>query len=385
MDTPFPHSKFVTGKNFIGRKADCILLGNLISQGEHVSIYEPPKSGKTSLIQQTLFNLRFTGKQFTVGEMSCLNIRDAETFICRLGSTVIKMAAASPEDYAAIALKYLGGTHLVFDPSAFEERGEILSTSWELSADDILEVYRLPFRIAMDKGEKMILTIDEFQNISFTENDGDLLLRQLSSVIREMADAGNRNFCFIFCGSMVNAMKEIFERNLLLRRRVERVRLTPVGEKEIADHVHKGFLSSGKSVKIELLEGACKLLKHNLWYINHFAYLADSMARGYIMEPTLVDALECLIAIHQPRFEAIMNSLTTHQVNLLKATVAGVTRFSASEIIRRYQLNSSANVKRIKDALKKKEVLTFNEDDIPSFIDPLFEYWIRKYFFELAE
>ena len=51
MDTAFPYSQYVTGKNFIGRKADCVLLGNLLSQGEHVSIYEPPKTGKTSLIQ----------------------------------------------------------------------------------------------------------------------------------------------------------------------------------------------------------------------------------------------------------------------------------------------------------------------------------------------
>ncbi len=385
MDTPFPHSQFVTGKNFIGRKSDCILLGNLISQGEHVSIYEPPKSGKTSLIQQTLFSLRYTGKKFTVGEMSCLNIRDAVSFICRLGGTVIKMAAVSPEDYSALVSNYLEGTHLVFDPSAFEDRGEIVSPAWELTEEDYKAVFRLPFRLARDKGEKMILTIDEFQNVSFTENDGDLILRQLSTVIKEMAEDGNRDFSFIFCGSMVNAMKEIFERNLLLRRRVERVRLSQVSEKEIADHVHKGFLATGKSVKIELLEGACKLLKHNLWYINHFAYLADSMARGYVLEPTLVDALDCLIAIHQPRFEAIMNSLTTHQVSLLRATVAGVTRFSSSDVIRRYELNSSANVKRIKEALMKKEVLAFNENDLPAFLDPLFEYWIRKYYFELGE
>ena len=32
--------------------------------------------------------------------------------------------------------------------------------------------------------------------------------------------------------------------------------------------------------------------------------------------------------------------------------------------------------------LKKKEVLTFNEKDEPEILDPLFEYWLEKYFFE---
>ena len=54
MDTPFPYDKFVTGKNFIGRKAECTVLSNLISQHEHVALYEPPKSGKTSLVQQAM-------------------------------------------------------------------------------------------------------------------------------------------------------------------------------------------------------------------------------------------------------------------------------------------------------------------------------------------
>ena len=78
-----------------------------------------------------------------------------------------------------------------------------------------------------------------------------------------------------------------------------------------------------------------------------------------------------------------MNDLTTHQVSLLRATVDGVTKLSSADVIRRYGLNSSANVKRVKDALMKKEVLVFDENDIPSIIDPLFEYWVKKYFFEI--
>ena len=109
------------------------------------------------------------------------------------------------------------------------------------------------------------------------------------------------------------------------------------------------------------------------------------MTRGYLMEPGLIDALAALVSVHEPRFMDIMNGLTTHQVNLLKATVEGVTRFSSAEVIRQYGLNSSANVKRIKDALMKKEVLSFDEDDKPSIIDPLFEYWGKKYYFEMKE
>ena len=63
MDRPFAYDNYVTGKSFVGRKMDCTILGNLLQNGEHVVIYEPPKSGKMSVIQQTLFNMRAMGKQ----------------------------------------------------------------------------------------------------------------------------------------------------------------------------------------------------------------------------------------------------------------------------------------------------------------------------------
>ena len=384
MDTPFPYDRFVTGKDFIGRKSDCTILSNLLSQGEHVVLIEPPRSGKTSLVQQALYSMRFSTKVFTVGQFSVLNIRTVDDFLLRYGSTVIRLVASTPDEYARVVEKYLAGTHFVFDRNAFADRDELLSRGWDLDAADVKAVLRLPFLLAQERTNPLLLIIDEFQNVNLTE-DGYRVLRALDEVIREEADAGHKRFSFVFSGSMVNAMKEIFESSRLFYRRVTRVPLSQVDEREISDHVIKGFLAGGKVMEKNLLIGACRLFKNNLWYINHFSAICNSMSKGYIMEPVLVDALSCLISAHEPRFRAMMNGLTTFQVSLLRATVEGNTRFSASEVIRRYSLNSSANVKRVKDALMKKEILTFDSEDKPEFLDPLFDYWIRKYYFEIPE
>ena len=47
MESPFIYDRYVTGKHFVGRKDSCAILGNLLSNGEHVCIYSPPKTGKT--------------------------------------------------------------------------------------------------------------------------------------------------------------------------------------------------------------------------------------------------------------------------------------------------------------------------------------------------
>ena len=99
------------------------------------------------------------------------------------------------------------------------------------------------------------------------------------------------------------------------------------------------------------------------------------------MEPMLAEALSDMLAISEPRFRAMMADLTTFQVSLLRAVVEGNTRFSSAEVIRKYDLNSSANVRRLKDALCKKEILTFDAEENPHILDPLFEYWVTKYYF----
>lgn len=381
IDTAFPYANYVTGKNFVGRKADVTLLGNLLGQGVHVQLSEPPKSGKTSLVQQTLFSMRMSGKDFQVGQFSVHNIRRVEDFLLRLGSTVMRMAGSSAEEFAALAAQYFEGTHFIFDPHDFSDSENVLSLSWEADSADIEAMLRFPFALAGDRSKRMILIADQFQCISLLDNP-DAILRPLDSIMKECRDC--KFLSWVFCGSGVNAMKEIFG-GLRFSRIVEQVHLSPVDEREMADHVHKGFLASGKVVEKELLQGACRLFKGQLWYINHFASICDSMTRGYIVEAALIDALHSLVTVHEPRFHAIMEDLTTHQVNLLRATIDGVTRFSGSDVIRKYGLNSSANVKRVKDALMKKEVLTFDSSDNPHILDPLFEYWVKKYFFELPE
>lgn len=380
MDTPFPYAQYVTGKHFIGRKADVTLLGNLLSQGEHVAIYEPPKSGKTSLIQQALYTMRLGGRAFTVGQFSALNIRTPEDFLLRLGATVLKMVAFTTDEIRNLVQRYLSGTHFVFDPVAYSEHNQVISLNWELDGEDVLAMLRLPFRVAADRGDRMIMILDEFQCLSYLDNP-DVILRPLDAVLRE--EQARRLFSFVLCGSGVNAMKSLFEGSRLFSRVVEHVKLSPIDEHEIVDHVQRGFLSSGKVMNQDLIVGACRLFKGNVWYINQFASICDSMSRGYIMEPVLIDALDCLISIHGPQFLSIVSNLTTHQISLLRATIEGSIRFSSADIIRKYGLNSSANVKRVKDALMKKEVLTFDENDVPSLEDPLFEYWVKKYYFEI--
>ncbi|MCR5072114.1 MAG: hypothetical protein K6A62_09360 [Bacteroidales bacterium] len=382
MDSIFQYNKYVIGKQFLGRGVEVRAFANLLSQGENIVIYEPPKTGRKSLVQQGLYTMKSSGAQFVAAQLSLLDIRTQSAFALRLAGSVLNTLGNNPAELSSAAKELLADTHFIFDENRFAASGEPLSLSGELDRADLMAAFLLPYRVGKSAGVKRIVVIDEFQNVMQTE-DGDRLCQLLEEVFKtlpaELADGAS----YIFMGSQVNAMHEIFGVKRWFWRQVERLRIPAIETRDIIDHVVKGFLATGKVIDRDLLLGVCRLFRNNIWYINHFCAICDSLSRGYIMEQILKEALCSLVAIHEPSFVAIMNDLTTFQVSLLRAILDGHTRFSSAEVIRQYSLNSSANVRRLKDALCKKEIVTFDEDETPIVLDPLFEYWVRKEYFNI--
>lgn len=385
MDTPFIYNGYVTDKNFIGRATERKILANLIKAGEHVSIYEPPKTGKMSLLMQVFSDLKNERTQFVVAMVDMLNVRTLEDFLMKFGTAVIKLSASTPDDYASIVETYLDGTHFVFDRVQFINTGQILSLNWKPDENDIAELMMLPQKLALAKGIRYVVVLNEFQNL-MNADEYETVFKIMETQMKERDRKAPYQAVFVMMGGMVNAMKLIFDEKRYFYRQVNRVALSNVDTKEIIEYVVKGFLSGmGKSFDRNLAMGACELFKSNLWYINHLAAICDALSKGFVTETMMTDALESMISVHQIRFMSIVNDLTDHQLSLLRAVLDGVVKFSASDVIERYHLNSSANVRRVKDALKKKEVITFNEKDEPLVIDPLFEYWLRRTYFEISE
>ena len=381
MDTPFIYDRFVTGKNFLGRKMDCTILSNFLAAGEQVMMYGRPKSGKMSVVQQTLFNMRLSGRQFMVAHTSLANVRTLEQFLLKLGTSVIKSMSSTAEEYSSIVARHLEGTHFVFDRALFATHGEVVSLNWTPDMNDVAQMLRLPQRIAQEQGKSYYVILEDFHNLLRMDECEDVF-KEMNRLFSERDYSNQVSSSYLMIGSHVNAMKLIFEEKKYFYRQVEYLPLTPLDERDIIDYIVKGFMVSGKVIDKNLALGACKLFRCDMWYMNHLVSICDTLTRGYINEAVMMDALKMLISIHEPHFQSIVDDLTDHQLSLMRAVLDGVVRFSASEVIEKYALNSSANVRRVKDALKKKEVLTFNEKDEPVILDPLFEYWLEKHFFE---
>lgn len=80
MESPFTHNSIASGSDFLSRKKDVSHLVSTISDGRHAVIYEPPRTGKRSLINMAAEKLSGTaGSQIIYA--SLLNTIDASDFL----------------------------------------------------------------------------------------------------------------------------------------------------------------------------------------------------------------------------------------------------------------------------------------------------------------
>lgn len=76
----------------------------------------------------------------------------------------------------------------------------------------------------------------------------------------------------------------------------------------------------------------------------------------------------------------ITETLTTQQLNYLKALIACEKAISSTEVMHRYQIASTTSISRSKAALIKNDILDNKAGEI-SFQDPIYAYWLKTEYF----
>ena len=378
MDSPFTYNRFVTGSDFVGRRQELSLLVNLVRQGEHVLIYEPPKSGKKSLIQQSLITLRKEAFNCTICNINLFNVRTKRHLLQKFCNIVLDTFSNTPSEREELLQEICPEliTMLTDTPDNNSCPSSPEVDTAPVSAQIMEQILNIPEILAKKFSTKTVIYLEEFQEILLLE-EPDETLRQIEKTWRTQ-----QNTTYIITGSFVNSMKEIFEEKRYFYNFAERVKLLPIEEKILTDYIIRNFLKAGRVVSKDLALEMYRLTEGHPWYTQQLGDLSFALTRGYLTEQIMRQSFHSLIELHSYRFQLVTSRLSRFQINFLKAIMDDVTQLSASETMTMYGFNSSANVKRLKDAVQKKEILT-EESGKWEFLDPLFKTWLRNIYFAL--
>mgnify|MGYP000160053589 FL=1 len=366
---PFVFGVAASGDNFTDRENETTRLLMNFRSGVNTILISPRRWGKTSLVR----------KVCRLAQSEELKIVYLDIFSCRsdddfyAASAVLNQTSSKAEEWMEHIRQFMSRINPKVSFGVDAAADFTLSLELTPKKDDVDEILQLPEKIAEKKGYNIVVCIDEFQQIGEFKNS-KAFQKRLRSVWQLQ-----KHVSYCLFGSKMHLMNELFERKSLpLYKFGDAIYLQKISTDDWVSYIRSRFGATGKSISTELAEEICHMVDNHSSYVQQLAWLVWTRTGNEATRKNLEDAFQDIIDQNTPLFEKQTESLTSYQMNFLRAIIDGVhSEFTTQEVLRKYQLGSSANVSIIKRALVKKELIEIEKRKtvIP---DPVMKVWLQR-------
>ena len=376
METPFVFGKIATEKNFTDREQETAYLVKHFTSLINTIIISPRRWGKSSLVNKAAELAMEQDRDLRICRIDLFNVRNEEHFYSFLAQNVIAATSSRWEEAIENARNFF--SRLVPKISIGSDPANEISIDfdWDEVKRNPDEVLDLAEKIARDKGLKIVVCVDEFQNIAeFT--DPDYFQKRLRSHWQQ-----HQHVAYCLYGSKRHMMLEVFTNsskpfykfgNLILLNKIETSHWVEFFQSRFAD--------TGKRITEEASTLIAALTDNHPYYAQQLAQLSWLRAEDVCTAEIVREAHAGLVEQLSLLFVTITETLTTQQLNYLRALLAGEKSISSTEVMHRYRISSPTSIARSKAALVKNDILD-NQAGRYSFQDPIYAYWLKTQYFE---
>ena len=201
---PFIFGVATSGDNFTDRKNETARLLTNFKHGVNTVLISPRRWGKTSLVQKVC-NLA-KSDDLKVVYLDVFSCRSDREFYDAFASAVLKQTSSKWDEWVENAKLFLSriSPKISFGTDPMTD----FSISLELNpkSDDINDILQLPEKIAQEKGCRIVICIDEFQQIA-EFSDSKTFQKRLRTVWQLQ-----KNVSYCLFGSKKHLMNELFEK-----------------------------------------------------------------------------------------------------------------------------------------------------------------------------
>lgn len=374
MDTPFLYGRIADNENFTNRKNETEFLMRNFRGLINTIIISPRRWGKTSLVHKVAKSLSKEDENIIICQVDIFNCRTEEEFYTVFASSLLKATSTVWEEFVSSVKKYLGRLAPIISISdatqTYELSFGIDFKDSRLSYDEILD---LPQVIANDTKKSMVVCIDEFQNIN--EYEEPLAFQ------RKLRSHWQKHTSVSYClyGSKRHMLLNIFnDYGMPFYKFGDILFLSKINREEWVAFISQRFLSTGKQISEELSGIIADKMKNHPYYTQQLSQQVWFRTPGSGCTKDIVEeAFSSLIDQLSLLFANVIDSLTPKQINFLLAVADGNTNFSSKEVLSKYKLGTSANIKNLKKATLEKDLIDVLPNNVIEIQDPAFEYWLR--------
>lgn len=375
METPFIFGKIAKNENFTDREKETDRLVTNFDSLINTIIISPRRWGKSSLVEKAASIACANRNSLRICRIDLFSVRNEEQFYELLAMAVLKSASSKWQESVDAAKRFLVRLvpKIVLNADITNEFS--LNFDWKELRNDPREVLDLAEKVASEKGFRMVVCIDEFQNISGFD-DPLFFQKRLRSHWQE-----HQNVSYCLYGSKRHMMLNVFTNpSMPFYKFGDLIFLEKIDTASWIEFISERFSATGKTISNNQAEMIVRLADNHPYYVQQLSQQVWLRTEDECHKVIVEQAHQSLVEQLSLLFATITETLSNSQIRFLEAIVAGETALSSSEVIEKYRLNSSSNVTRSRKALIDKEILDNNAGTV-SFQDPMYCFWLKNFFF----
>ena len=368
---PFVFGKAAEGEYFTDRQEDAKRLTANLTHGINTILISPRRWGKTSLVKKVISEIDHP--EIKTVFLDIFQCKSEWEFYRAFATAVIKQTATKLEEWVEMAKTFLASISpkFTFGPDPMTDFS--ISFEWDKKDDTVLDILQLPEKIAQKRGIRLLVCLDEFQQMAEFA-DSVTFQKRLRSVWQHQ-----QHVTYCMFGSKKHLLENIFnEKSMPFYKFGDLMFLKKIPANEWVPFICDKFRETGKTITPKQAEVICEATDNLSSYVQQLSWVVWYKSGDTVTDGDITESINDLLEQNKVFFQREVEQLTELQLNFLRAMADGVSSgFSSKEVIKKYRLESSANVQAIKTALLKRDLIEV-DGITATFNDSLFKLWLKR-------
>jgi uncharacterized protein len=369
---PFRFGSLALDEAFADRDDEIRELRSDIENGQDVVLFAPRRFGKSSLVWRVAQQL--VRRKALVAQVDLMTTPTLDKLAEKLAKA-IHDDVASPLFRAKERLNVFRGLRVTptvtvnpddgtfsFSFSATRRREDLRAT-----LEGLLE---LPAQLGADRGRKVALVLDEFQEVMDVDKELPKLMR---SVFQRQPEVAH-----VYLGSKRHMMERIFnDENEPFWRSAKQIELGVLPAEPFQEHIRERFEKSGRSISTDILAAVIEVTGSHPYATQELCYfLWEETPAGRKADRTRFEsALTGVLRSEHAHFSLIWDRASGAQRNVLLALAQERGRLFSRDYADRHGLPGPSGVQRALEGLEREELVR-REKGETWIAEPFLAEWI---------
>lgn len=370
IDKPFAYGVSVSGDNFTDRKTETRNLVMNFTHGVNTILISPRRMGKTSLVHRAIEQIN--DDNIIPVFLDVYDCRDEYDFYNKFSEEIIRASSSTVDAALRNVAEFIGriSPKISVSPDLVNEYSISLGlTPKQIRPEEILA---LPEMLAKKRDKHLLICIDEFQQIG--EFADSLTVQKKMRGVWQL----QKNVSYCLFGSKKHMLENIFQnKRMPFYQFGQMMYLGKIDQKDWVEYVTSRFEACGKKIPPEISEKLCQLVECYSSYVQQLAWNLFVETDSEATSDGLKTATDQLLAQNNSFFTEQIRTLTSYQMNFLKAVCSGLhSGFTSEKVLSEWNIGTKSNISVIKESLLKNELIEERGNEI-WLADPVFRIWLE--------